>query len=207
MKIKKTFIGVFLITFLIGYTLVPTTEKISEQKEILNMVPEVLPAPPIITEIEEVKKAESPVKPLGDFSNVQYQSSGEHQWGYSIELWQQDDKIYGFISGDDSPRLVGDPPTGILENVQFDPVTKKFSFRAELPLREIFEFEGILTKKKIEGERKNTYDFDVNKFVKRKKIILPRSKESSAEMIEYHTYQTYAEWKAYADRILDFRGP
>jgi hypothetical protein len=193
------------MTFLIGYASVLLTRKISEQKEISNTVPEVLPASPVKTEIEEVKKAESTVKPLGDFSNVW--SNGEHETGYSIELWKQDDKIYGLISGGDGTRLVGDPPTGLLENVQFDPVTKKFSFRAKLPSQVIFEFEGILTKKKIEGERKNTYDFDVNKFVKRKKIILPRLKESSAEMVEFQTYQTYAEWKEFADRILAFRGP
>jgi hypothetical protein len=192
------------MTFLIGYASVLLTRKISEQKEISTTVPEVLPASPIKTEIEEVKKAESPVNPLGDFSNVQ--SNGEHQWGYSIELWKQDDKIYGLISGDDGTRLIGDPPTGLVENVQFDPGTKKFSFRAKLP-SERFEFEGILTKKKIEGERIIKNEFCLDGCAMRKKIVFPRSKESSLEMTEYQTYRTFAEWKKFADRILKFRGP
>ena len=44
-------------------------------------------------------KIESSLKVVGTFSNVE--SDGEHQWGYSIALWRQDNKIYGLISGDD----------------------------------------------------------------------------------------------------------
>lgn len=42
-------------------------------------------------------KDESPVKVIGEFTNVK--SNGEHQQGYSVKLWKQDNKIYGLISG------------------------------------------------------------------------------------------------------------
>jgi hypothetical protein len=95
-------------------------------------------------------QVESPVKPIGHFTNVK--SKGEHQWGYEVELWRQDDKIYGLISGSSHSRLVGDPPTGLLEDVKFDPKTGKLSFRAKLPgvifagnelPGEVYEFEGV----------------------------------------------------------------
>lgn len=155
-------------------------------------------------------KDESPVKPFGTYWKVI--SDGEHANGYDIELWKQNEKFYGLISAHSG--LVGDPPTGILENMQFDPKTGKFSFSAKLPsgwcnskmqARDIFEFEGILTNKKIMGNWLIKKDFcsgDYN--IESKKIInLPRLKESSREMNEY---RSYAEWKNYADKILAFRG-
>lgn len=166
------------------------------------------PTPPV------EPKPESPVKVVGDFTNVK--SNGEHQWGYSVELWRQGDKIYGLISGSDSSRLIGDPPTGLLENVQFDPKTGRLSFRAKLtlglffgvePSRDVYQFEGVLTKKKLLGSLLATNELCPDKCPEKKKISLPRSKESSSEMEEFHTYQSFAEWKAFADRILKFRGP
>lgn len=134
------------------------------------------------------------VRAVGSFTNVE--SNGEHQWGYSIKIWKQGDKIFGLISGDSASRLVGDPPTGILENVIFDAKTGKISFRATLP-SDVYEFDGILTKKYLAGKLLNT---TLNKI---EKITLPKSIELSAEMEEY---QSYEEWKVYVDRILKFRG-
>ena len=141
---------------------------------------------------------EPPVKVVGDFTNVE--SNGEHQWGYSVEIWKQGDKIFGLISGDSISRLIGDPPTGILENVFFDAKTGKISFRAILP-SDAYEFDGILTEKKLMGKLLNTTHN------KTEKITLPRSKELSSEMDEYQSFQSYEEWKVYADSILKFRGP
>jgi hypothetical protein len=155
-------------------------------------------------------KDEAPVKPFGTYWKVK--SDGEHANGYHIELWKQNEKFYGLISAHSG--LVGDPPTGILENVQFDSKTRKFSFEAKLPSGwcnsktmslDTFEFKGILTNKKITGNLLIKDNFCSDTYIESKKVInLPRLKEWSKEMIEY---QSYAEWKNYADKILVFRGP
>lgn len=141
------------------------------------------------------KKDELPVKVVGDFTNVE--SNGEHEWGYSVQLWKQGDKIYGLFSGGSSSRLIGDPPTGILENLFFDTKTGKISFTAILPYY-VYKFDGILMEKKLMGKILNTTANETEK------ITLPRSKEWSSEMDEF---QSYEDWKVYADDILKFRGP
>lgn len=144
---------------------------------------------------------ESPIKVIGDFTNVK--DDGEHAYGYSVELWTQEDKIYGLISGSDALRLSGDPPTGILENVKFDPKTKRLSFRAKLSTG-VFEFEGVLTNKKLAGKLSITNELCSDKCPQTKAITLRLSKEWTSLMSEY---QSYAEWEAYANEILKFRGP
>jgi hypothetical protein len=135
-----------------------------------------------------------PVKVIGEFSNVK--SNGEHQWGYSIELWKQGENIYGLFSGNSSPIIVGDPPTGILENQVFSLTSGDISFKTKLP-DFTYEFDGILTKEEIKGNLLN------NITSKTEKITLKRSKEWSDGMEDFHSYE---EWKNYADKILMFRG-
>jgi hypothetical protein len=160
------------------------------------------------TVLPEAKK-ELPVKPIGTFMRVK--SDGEHAYGYDIELWKQGDKICGLISAHQG--LIGDPPTGLLENVRFDPKTRRFSFTAklslgmlvgnddkEIPSHDVFEFDGTLTDTRIAGNLQITSQSSVEK----KKLNLPRSKDWSKEM---SAYKSFAEWKVYADEILDFRGP
>jgi hypothetical protein len=142
-----------------------------------------------------VKPAAEQIKALGDFTNVK--SNGEHQWGYSVEIWKQGNKILGLISGDSASRLIGDPPTGLLENISFDAKTGKLSFRAVLP-SDVYEFDGVLTKEKLKGKLSNT---GINKI---EIITLRRAKQESSEMEEFESCE---DWKKYADRILDFRGP
>jgi hypothetical protein len=159
------------------------------------------------------KKVESPVKPLGTFMNVK--TSGEHASGYLLQLWKQDDKVYGLISS--SQGLMGDPPTGSLENAQLDSKTGKLSFKAKLslglymskdspdaPSRDVFEFEGTWTEKKVEGTLKTTNQLCPDKCPETKKISLPRSEDWSSGMKDY---PNYAGWKSFADEILDRRGP
>ena len=160
-------------------------------------------------------KVEPRVIAIGDFSNRK--SDGEHEWGYSVELWKQEDKICGLIAGSSHSRLYGDPPTGLLEDVQFDPKTGKMSFRAKLtlglwsdrdhrnlPSQDVYEFEGVLTAKKLKGNLLTSNELCDDKCPRREQIELRRSKDSSFLMDDY---QSYSEWKSYADRILNFRGP
>jgi hypothetical protein len=184
MKIHLACLLLFVLVGCSGEALTPTKiEAQSQPAANISPMPTVSPA------------AEAPVKPIGDYTNVK--SNGEHQWGYSVELWKQADQIHGLMSGDSASILIGDPPTGILEDIVFDAATGKISFKTKLPSY-VYQFEGVLTKKKLSGRLLNT---TVNKT---ERITLPSSKEWSSLMDEY---QTYAEWKVFADRILKFRGP
>jgi hypothetical protein len=147
-----------------------------------------------IPEPESVAK--SPVKVVGDFTNVQ--SNGEHQWGYSVQIWRQDDRIFGLFSGTSSPMLVGDPPTGILVEQVFDEKTGKLSFSTELPSF-TYSFDGTLKNDRLTGRLFNT---TTNKT---EHVTLKRSEESSSEMMD--EFESYEDWKRYADGILKFRGP
>ena len=125
-------------------------------ESVITKITEAQNKPALENSIPSVKPTvESPVKVIGNFTNVK--GDGEHQWGYSVALWRQDDKIHGLISGDDDLRLAGNPPLGILENVQFEPKMKKLSFRAKLSTglvgnnvwsRDVYEFEGVLKRKR-----------------------------------------------------------
>lgn len=156
-----------------------------------NSIPSVTPA---ITPTPE-----SPVKPVGHFTNIK--SNGEHQWGVYIEFWRQDDKIYGWMSGSDYSRIVGDAPAGILEDVQFDSKTGKLSFRAKLSWN-VYEFDGFLTKNKLTGNLLIINGLCGDSCTKKKKIILPKSKNRSSNMEEFRNFESYQEWKAYMDEIL-----
>jgi hypothetical protein len=155
-------------------------------------------------------KSELPVKPLGTFMRVK-SDDGEHAYGYDVALWKQGSKIYGLISA--HAGLIGDPPAGLLENVRFDPRTKKLSFTAKLslgvdgdnvPSHDIFVFEGMLTATRLAGNLLVKNEQCGKACTERKIINLPRSKEWSSSM---DSFKTYAEWKKDADEILAFRGP
>jgi hypothetical protein len=151
---------------------------------------------------------ESSVKPVGHFADGG--SNGEHQWGFYVELWRQGNKIYGWMTGSDSSRIVGDAPAGILEDVQFDAKTGKLSFKANLPStfggprlsKNVHEFDGFLTKKKLVGSLLITNDLCGNTCTKKKKITLLKSKKDSSDMEELYNFGSYQEWKAWMDKIL-----
>jgi hypothetical protein len=52
MKITKTFVSVFFITFLIGYVSVLPTYRVSAPEEITNVITNQIPSPPITTKME-----------------------------------------------------------------------------------------------------------------------------------------------------------
>lgn len=168
---------------------------------------------PANSAIDIPAKAESPVKPFGQFMKVK--GDGEHCSGYDVGLWTQDEKMYGLISV--HRGLCGDPPAGRLENVQFDPRTKKLSFKAKVsigldynddhnyvPSHDVLEFDGFLTSKRLYGTLKTTDQLCPDICKETKTIDLPRSKEFDWWTEEY---KSYAEWKADMDKILARRGP
>jgi hypothetical protein len=64
------------------------------------------------------------VKVLGNFSGVKH-AHGD-AFGYALKLWKEGGRVFGLLlvyTGAPS-----DPPTGILEDVKFDPRSGKLSF-------------------------------------------------------------------------------
>lgn len=153
------------------------------------------------------------IKRLGVFTNMRL--TAEHQYGLSVELWQEKDRIFGlFLS---SAGLIGDTPTGLLEDVSFDPATKRLAFRArlstavtfdqnnrEIPTRDVFEFKGVLKNRNLTGILVHRDDSTGSATVSKKKISLGLSKSQTAAMSQPPSYE---EWKKSADEILALRGP
>lgn len=137
-----------------------------------------------------------PLKVVGCFSNVD--SNGEHEWGFTLDIWRQGDQIYGLFAGGSTTRLVGDPPTGVLVEQVYDRKTGRFSFKSKFPYN-TFSFEGVITETVVTGK---LVDLSTNAD---EKIVLTRSKSLSEEMMV--EYESYEKWKAYADKILKRRGP
>ncbi len=158
-------------------------------------------------------RSASVVKRLGVFTNMRF--TREHQYGYSVELWQEKDRLFGFLLV--SEGLIGDTPTGLLEDVVFDPKTGRLTFRARLstgstfnsnneqvPTRDVYRFNGALRGQKLTGVLEYTNALDQAATGTKKNISLRKSKSESASMIEARSYD---EWEKWADEILKLRGP
>jgi hypothetical protein len=113
--------------------------------------------------------------------------------------------------------LIGDTPTGLLEDVAFDPKTGRLTFRARLstgstfngnngqvPTRDVYRFNGTLRGQKLTGVLEHTDASDRAAAGTKKNVSLRRSKSASGSMIKARSYE---EWKKEADEILKLRGP
>ena len=147
---------------------------------------------------------------LGHFSNYRY--TAEHQYGVGLHLWRDGPTIVGLISY--AEGLMGDTPTGSLENVSFDPANGQLSFNARLtlgqtvdkdhkwvPSQHVFRFSGVITKESISGTLKI---FD---------IFHPDNKpiQENIDLKKDDSYPMYCQVKVQClslmDDILKFRGP
>lgn len=151
--------------------------------------------------------------PLGVFSNKR--TDGEHDWGVSFYIWRYDDQIVGFVAGEPSISLIGDPPTGLFDNVQFDPSSHKFAFRShvlrtteidrygkETEKWAIYDFNGSLGSKLVSGELKIT-EISCTKFCTQvDKVSLRRSVDRSKGL---STYKDFTDWKTHV--LKDYRVP
>jgi hypothetical protein len=153
------------------------------------------------------------VKRLGVFTNMRF--TREHQYGYSVELWQEKGRLFGFLLV--SAGLAGDTPTGLLEDAVLDPKTGRLTFRARLstgstfnknneqvPTRDVYRFNGTLRGQTLTGILEHADASDRSATGTKSSISLRRSKSESESMIEARSYN---EWKKEADEILKFRGP
>ena len=148
---------------------------------------------------------------LGQFSN--YRFTEEHQYGAEVELWEDGKTILGTFSY--SQGLAGDTPTGLLENISIDRATGKISFIAKLtmgahyckthnnvPSRDLFSFEGNISKTAISGKLKHADGFHLNIAPTEENVVLKKTDE-----VDLFTYKSRSEWEVSMKSILKFRGP
>jgi hypothetical protein len=158
-------------------------------------------------------KPANTVRVLGDFQNIKF--PGDDAFGYSLQLWKDGDQIFGLLVV--FTGAPADPPTGILEDVKFDPRTRQFSFSARLstgwtyaggnwntPTRDRFNFSGVLTQREVTGILKHSDELRRTAPPVSERIRLRRSVDATQSMSQP---ASYSEWKTWADKILHFRGP
>ncbi len=147
---------------------------------------------------------------VGEYSNMRF--TGEHQYGYSVELYRQGDTIFGLLLV--AEGLDGDTPAGILEDVEYEPASEKLSFNVKLsvgaavhdeksvPSRDYFEFDGKLERTVLSGTLKRFDKLNPELAPQSIQVRLAKGKGESME-----NYASYASWKKAAGEILKTRGP
>ena len=166
------------------------------------------------SQAREPARAENTVKVLGAFSSVRH--TGDDALGHVLQLWQEGDHVFGLLMV--YTGAPSDPPTGLLEDVKFDPRTRQLSFSARLstglvtgrgysrvPARDRFTFKGVLTRREVNGVLQRSNELFPNDRPTSESIRLRRSASYTELMTPPPT--TYAAWKSWADEILKFRGP
>lgn len=159
------------------------------------------------------RQAPASIIKIGSFSNMRYTS--EHAYGYKAELWREQDRIFGFFLW--SEGLIGDTPTGLLEEVRYDRRNGNLSFLARLttglfsnrqfsmvPSRDILHFRGTLKGRQLRGTLEISNALTPAEPPRREMIKLMLSERESEFMIDARSYD---DWKLKADEILKFRGP
>ncbi len=161
-------------------------------------------------------KPETSMVSVGVFSDMRY--TEEHAQGYRLELWRAGDCLVGLWMAADGP--VGDTPTGLIEQVQYEKSTGALAFQARLtmgefvvgsrtvttePSKDLYQFTGILRNNALRGTVQHT-------FKNTSAISAPPSQKvtlkfSRAESKALNPKMTYAQWMREAHDILKLRGP
>ncbi len=154
------------------------------------------------------------VRALGCFTNVK--GDGEHATGYSAKLWVTAVGIIGMI---DHPHgLTGDPPMGVLTNVDYDVETGKLYFDAKLtaglhycrkhkkgvPSNDLLVFHGFLKEGKLEGDIVLEDRTDATPIIvdKRENFLMRRDDSCILE-----DFERYDIWRWYWEPVFKSRGP
>lgn len=138
---------------------------------------------------------------LGEFLNVKHDRKAGDAWGYSVQLWREGDRMFGLLSAYLGSEA--DPPTGLLEYVEFNSTTNKLSFRARLSTgivfdsnnravrsRDTLDFTGTVSRSTIVGILKTSSASSQVTSIKR--IRLHRSAMLSQDLM---IPKTYGEWR------------
>ena len=150
---------------------------------------------------------------IGSFSNMRF--TQEHQYGVEVQLWREGQELLGLLSY--SEGLIGDTPTGLLEQVRYDPQTGEVSFRARLttgqhfcklhkdvPSRDLFIFQGRLSRSSVTGVLKRSDLLHPESPTSEERVVLRKLKGEGANQVDY---RSRSEWNTAAREILRLRGP
>ncbi|MCL4501368.1 MAG: hypothetical protein M1438_05865 [Deltaproteobacteria bacterium] len=154
-----------------------------------------------------------PVVFLGSFSNMR--ATAEHQYGAEVQLWQQGSDLFGFLSY--ANGLKGDTPTGLLEDLKYEPETGKLSFQAKLTMgrhycnlhrgvssHDLFTFQGILTPAALSGDLQLLDALHPEKQPQGKKVVLRKIAWNGGFQTDY---QSWSQWDQEARTIMKRLGP
>lgn len=151
--------------------------------------------------------AQAPVTPVGVFASWRF--TEEHQYGAEVRLWRVGDRLLGLFFQKEG--LVGDLPTGLLEQVGFEAATGRLSFEAQLstglhgcrahplvPSWDLFRFEGRLSDTALAGVLAHQ---DL-----RHREIAPRSEQVTFRRSEERlaTLPSEAAWQRAAEGCVRF---
>jgi hypothetical protein len=161
------------------------------------------------------RNEQEPVHYMATFSNMEF--TEEHAYGSQLELWKHGSEFMGLFMY--SEGLAGDTPTGLLENVWYDPRAKSLTFDAKLttgvryrgpgkeePTRDLFVFSGELREDSVVGELKRIDKLEPNAQPVIEKVILKKEK-SDVSPTETFRITTLKDWTSYSEIILKHRGP
>ncbi|MHB9100628.1 MAG: hypothetical protein ACYC2E_03830 [Sulfuricella sp.] len=129
---------------------------------------------------------------IGSYEKVE-SSTGEHCYGYSIDIWKQNGQPFGLLHY--HTGLCGDPPCGVLEAVNYDAKNGKLSFNVETRLSK-FRFSGKLTRDSLTGSLQESPTGQIS--WTKGKVDLPRKRDSTTEEF-YGEPRSLAEWHARYD--------
>jgi hypothetical protein len=147
---------------------------------------------------------------LGSFSNMEF--TEEHQYGSEVRLWKKGGEVIGQFSHSDG--LIGETPTGVIENVNYDEKTGAMSFEAKLttgqhsckehsdvPSRDLFQFNGTLGKESLSGILRQLDALHNNELLgEERKVDMKRTNRTLPD-------QTYKQWKEKTAQVLSSYGP
>ena len=145
-------------------------------------------------------QAPRPITFVGEFSNMRY--TEEHAYGYTVQLWREGTAVFGLFLA--SEGLAGDTPTGLLDDLKYDPRSGQLSFKAKLtmgldarnqPSHDLFEFDGKMSARAVSGVLKHA--------AAPERVNLRKVRTDPA----FDQPRTYDEWKRQTDDILRRRGP
>lgn len=173
--------------------------------------------PTSATECTQSLKASTPIISIGTFSNMRF--TEEHAYGYVVVLWRAEDCVFGLFFS--SWGLMGDTPTGRIENLSYDKSTQSISFEARLtmgvipssitpssswvPSMDAYRFSGTLGKDSLDGTLSHEIlNYPNKQTPSSEKLSLPITVDETMRLSDFHTF---SEWEAYAKSVLSFRGP
>ena len=160
-------------------------------------------------------REQEPVHFVATFSNMEF--TEEHAYGSQLELWKHGSQFIGLFMY--SEGLAGDTPTGLLENVRYNPRAKSLTFEAKLtigvryhgpgkeePTHDLFVFSGTLGEDSLVGELERIDKLEPNAQPNMEKVAL-KKEISNLSLGETLRITTQEDWRSYSEMILKHRGP